>query len=64
MEYFQIQLNLFKDRKYSIMYNDTRIANLSTDINGGKTRLLGTSSEQVNYKLVISFFCLKYKFFH
>ena len=38
--------------EYSIMYNDTRIANLSTDINGGKTRLLGTSSEQVNYKLV------------
>ena len=37
--------------EYSIMYNDTRIANLSTDINGGKTRLLGTSSEQVNYKL-------------
>tara|TARA_B100001113_G_scaffold221010_1_gene181212 strand:+ start:1952 stop:5884 length:3933 start_codon:yes stop_codon:yes gene_type:complete len=38
--------------EYLIMYNDTRIANLSTDINGGKTRLLGTSSEQVNYKLV------------
>ena len=38
--------------EYSIMYNDTRIANLSTDINGGKTRLLGTSTEQINYKLV------------
>jgi len=38
--------------EYAIMYNDTRIANLSTDINGGNTRLLGTSTEQVNYKLV------------
>ena len=37
--------------EYSIMFNNTRIANLSTDINGGKTRLLGTSTEQVNYKL-------------
>ena len=38
--------------EYAIMYNNTRIANLSTDINGGNTRLLGTSTEQVNYKLV------------
>ena len=39
-------------QEYAIMFNNTRIANLSTDINGGNTRLLGTSTEQVNYKLV------------
>tara|TARA_R100001082_G_scaffold46884_2_gene24972 strand:- start:55 stop:4584 length:4530 start_codon:yes stop_codon:yes gene_type:complete len=39
-------------QEYALMYNNTRIANLSTDINGGNTRLLGTSTEQVNYKLV------------
>jgi len=38
--------------EYGIMYNNTRIANLSTDVNGGNIRLLGTSTAQVNYKLV------------